>query len=128
MAVSANEPLAPQNYTVPGAGGGTIAVSNLGTTGIQVIGADPTRKSITFINPNVVSTISVMVFQVADANGNSLLGTTFSAPGGGTAILVPASGGATGSVTFTGDCAQTAWAAVAQSSSNQGLTIITSRT
>lgn len=122
MAVSMNEPLAPQNYTVPSAGGGTVAVNNLGTTGIQVIGADQTRKSITFVNPNIASNINVLVFQTADVNGSSLLGTTFSAPGGGSAI-VPG-----GQITFTGDCAQTAWGAVAQSSSNQGLTVITSRT
>ena len=121
MTVSINEPLAPQNYIVPFAGGGFLGVNTLGTAAIQVIPADPTRMSISFINPNMVTNINVAVFPVADINGNSLLGTTFGQGGG--APLVPG-----GIITFVGDSARLAWAAVAASSSNVGLTIVPSRT
>ncbi len=121
MAVSISEPQAPQNYMVPNAGGGTTALNAVGTAGAQVIAADPTRKSITFINPNLTSQNNLIVFQMADVNGNSLAGTTFAAPGGGLPII------AAGLVIVTGDAAQSAWGAVA-SANGSGLTIMTSRT
>jgi hypothetical protein len=120
MTASLVVPLAPQNYVIPNTGGVTTAVNNLGTAGVQVIGPDQARKSITFANPNLVGNINVLVFQVADVNGNSLLGTTFATPGGGWPI-VPG-----GVLTFTGDC-QGAWGAVAQGGGSNGLTVISSR-
>ena len=119
MSVSMSEALAPQNYIVPFAGGGFLDVNTLGTTAAQVIAADPTRVSISFINPN--ASIAVAVFTVSDINGNSLLGTTYNQGG-----CAPIAAGAV--ITFTGDSAKLAWAAVAASSSNIGLTIVTSRT
>ena len=122
MATSMSEPLAPQNYTVPFAGGGFLGSNAIGVAAAQVIAADATRKSITFTNPNTTTQIALMVFPVTDINGNSLLGVTFASPGGGFPI-VPG-----GAVTFNGDAARLAWAAVAASSANLGLTVVTSRT
>lgn len=121
MSVSAVEPLAPQNYSVPNVGGVTVAVNNLGAVGVQVIGPDPQRKSITFTNPNLVGNINVLVFPMLDGNGNSLAGVTFALPGGGTP-LVPG-----GIITFSGESANGAWGAVAQSGVANGLTVIPSR-
>ena len=120
MAVQGVEPLAPQNYSIPNVGGITTAVNNLGIAGEQVIAADPQRRSITFANPNIVGNINLLVFQMADASGNSLVGTTFAAPGGGWPLLPGAI------ITFSGDV-QGAWGAVAQSGAANGLTVISSR-
>lgn len=119
MAIANAEPLAPQNYRVPNVGGITTAVNNVGTTGAQVIAADPQRKSITFGNPNIVGSINLLVFQMLDASG-AALSPTFAAPGGGWPLLPG------GILTFTGDV-QGAWGAVAASGSANGLTVISSR-
>ena len=122
MSVSQSEPQAPQNYMVPNAGGGFLGSNGVGIAATQVIAADPTRRSITFANPNLTSQDTLLVFPVTDINGNSLLGVTYASPGGGFPI-VPG-----GVVTFTGDAAQAAWAAVASANANNGITIVTSRT
>lgn len=119
MAVSAVEPLAPQNYIVPNTGGVTTALNNISTVGSQVIAADAQRKSITFANPNIVGNINLLVFQMIDASGNAL-SPTFAVPGGGWPIFPGAI------ITFTGDC-QGAWGAVSQSGVTNGLTVISSR-
>lgn len=120
-ASSMSMPLAPQSYVVPFAGGGFLGVNTVGTAAAQVIAADQSRTSITFVNPNVASNVGVAVMPVADINGNSLLGTTYDQGG-----CVPILPGAL--VTFTGDSAKLAWAAVAQTGSDNGLTVIPSRT
>lgn len=120
MAVSNAEPLAPQTYVVPNVGGVTTAVNNVATAGAQVIAADPSRRKITFANPNIVGNVNLLVFQMVDVNGASLAGVTFASPGGGWP-LVPG-----GIITFDGDC-QGAWGAVAQSGGTNGLSVISSR-
>ena len=120
MAIATSEPLAPQSYTVPNTGGITTALNHVGTTGAQVIAADPQRRSITFANPNIVGNINLLVFQMLDASGNSLAATSFAAPGGGWPLLPGAV------MTFSGDV-QGAWGAVAQSGSANGLTVISSK-
>jgi hypothetical protein len=120
MAVSGVEPIVQQNYSIPNVGGATTAVNNISTVGAQVIAADPQRKSITFANPNIVGNINLLVFQMVDANGNSLAGITFTTPGGGWPVLPGAI------VTFSGDV-QGAWGAVAQANANNGLSVISSR-
>ena len=121
MSVSGVEPLAPQNYSVPNVGGVVVALNNVGTVGAQVIGPDPQRKSITFVNPNLVGNVNLLVFPMLDGNGNSLAGVTFALPGGGTPLV------AGGLFTVTGDGAGGAWGAVAQSGMTNGLTVIPSR-
>ena len=118
MAVS--EPIIAQNYSIPNVGGTTVALNNVGTVGAQVIAADPQRKKISFINPNMVGNVNLLVFQMTGANGNSLAGVTFASPGGGTPVLPG------GMVQFEGDV-QGAWGAVAQSGMTNGITVIPSR-
>ena len=120
MAVANAEPLAPQTYSVPNVGGVTTAVNNVGTVGAQVIAADPQRKKITFANPNIASNVNLLVFQMVDVNGNSLVGITFAAPGGGWPLLPG------GIIIFEGDV-QGAWGVVGQSAGPSGLTVISSR-
>ncbi len=119
MTVATAEPIIGQNYSIPNTGGITTAFNNIGTGGGQVIAADPQRKIITFHNPNYVSNIILMIYQMLDVNGNALA-PTFASPGGGW-VIVPAA-----YLSFTGDC-QGAWGAVSQSAANNGLTIISSR-
>lgn len=115
------EPLIRQNQVIPNVTGTTIAINNLGSSsGLQVVGTDQARKSITFHNPNISSNINVLVYQLGTLSGGSNA-PTFASPGGGWVILP----GAT--LTFTGDI-QGAWGAIAASSSNNALTAIVSRT
>jgi hypothetical protein len=117
---TASMPVISQNYSVPNVGGNSLGVNNIGSvSNVQVIPQDQARKSITFHNPNVGGNINILVSQTVDANGNALA-PTFASPGGGY-VIFPG-----GTYTFTGDI-QGAWQAIAQSSSNQGLTISSSR-
>ena len=118
VAFNTQVPLAQLGYTVPNVGGITTALNNIGTGG-QVIGPDQARKSITFINPNVVTNTNLLVYQTTDASGNALA-PTFASPGGGIPVLPGAL------ITITGDC-QGAWGAVAQSGTTRSLTILSSR-
>jgi hypothetical protein len=120
MANSGPNPVIEQTYRIPVTGGATVAVNNLGTASQQVIAADPSRKTITFHNPNVAgSGVQVIVCQAVDANGNALTA-NFAAPGGGW-IIYPG-----GDRTFTGDI-QGAWLAAAASGTTNGLTVLASR-
>ena len=113
-------PIIEQNYRVPITGGSTTAINTLGTSSVQVIAAAQSRKKITFHNPNVVGNINVLVCQALDASGSALTA-SFSAPGGGF-VIFPGS-----ELPIEGDAAAGAWLAVAQSGSNNGLTIISSQ-
>lgn len=113
-------PIIEQNYTIPVIGGSTVAVNNLGASSTQVITSAPARKNITFHNPNVAGNVNVLVCQAQDSAGNTLTA-SFSAPGGGF-VLFPGS-----SLIIEGDAAQSAWLAVAQSGSSNGLTVVSSQ-
>ena len=113
-------PIISQNYKVPVVGGVTTAINNLGTVSLAVLAAAQARSKITFHNPNVVTNINILVCQSKDASGNTLTA-SFAAPGGGF-VIFPG-----GLLDVVGDAAQGAWLAIAQSSTNQGLTITTSQ-
>lgn len=113
-------PIIEQNYVIPVVGGSTTAVNTLGTASMQVIAAAQSRKKITFHNPNTANNINVLVCQALDASGAALTA-SFSAPGGGF-VIFPGS-----SLTIEGNAAQGAWLSVAESGSNNGLTIVSSQ-
>lgn len=119
MAVSANEPLAPQSYTVPVVGGNSLGFNNLSTTPAQVVAPDQQRKSITFHNPNQNSSVVIAVYLILDANGNPVA--VSPASPGGSWTIVPG-----GLFTFTGDI-QGAWGAFSYTGSGNGLTLLSSR-
>lgn len=90
-----------------------LAINNLGTSSIQVIGADSTRSALLFHNPN--GSASVIVCPALNSNGTALAA-SFSLRGGGFLIQPKES------LAFSGNC-QTAWNAVADTGSSNGLTI-----
>ena len=90
-----------------------LAVNNLGTSSIQVIGADSTRVALLFHNPN--DSVSVIVCPATDANGATLT-PSFTTRGGGFIILPQ------DYLPVSGNC-QTAWKAIAASGAANGLTI-----
>jgi len=99
-------------------GGKVTAVNNLGTTGIQVVAANPQRAKLTFHNPG---TVDVYVYPQYDLNNVALtpvVGTV------GGCFLVFANGG---TFSIEGEC-QFAWFALAASGSNNPLTVMDSNT
>lgn len=96
--------------------GSTVAFSNLGTSGTQILAADVSRSEVTFHNPNTSTNASILVYQANDTSGNSLA-PTFSAPGGGFLILPG------GERTFRGGNVGLAWSAVASTGSTNGVTM-----
>jgi len=91
----------------------TLAINNLGTSSIQVIGTDLTRSALLFHNPN--GSASVIVCPALDSSG-AVLSASFSSRGGGF-LIQPMD-----SLAFSGNC-QTAWNAVASTGGANGLTI-----
>lgn len=93
------------------------AVNNIGTTVGSIIGANPSRKQITFHNPG---TVDVIVFPTIVLTATpSPFAPTLSALGGGFRIF--ANGG---SLTVPGPSACQAWQALAAGGSNNPLTIM----
>ena len=90
-----------------------LAINNLGTSSIQVIGADSTRSALLFHNQN--GSASVIVCPAFNANGTALAA-SFSLRGGGFLIQPKES------FPFSGNC-QMAWNAVADTGASNGLTI-----
>lgn len=97
-------------------GGKVTAVNNLGTAAIQVVAANPSRRSLVFHNPG---TIDVYVAPATDLNGQAIA-LALGALGGG--FLVYANGG---TLQVEGEC-QTAWKAMSASGSNNPLTVMDS--
>ena len=93
------------------------AVNTLGTSPISVIGANATRKSITFHAPGS-NDIYVFPTSVLVNGANSTLTPSLASLGGGFRIF------AGGDRTITGPTACQAWQALAASGSNQPLTIM----
>lgn len=91
----------------------TTVVTGIGLSSVQAIGADRTRRKITFYNPNASD--SLLICQATDVDGNSLAA-TFASPGGGIPILAQAG------VSFEGNI-QGAWNVAASSSGPDVLTI-----
>ncbi len=90
-----------------------LAINNLGTSSIQVIGANPARTSLLFHNPN--DSVSIIVCPATNASG-AALAASFATRGGGFLILPQ------DYLPFSGNC-QTAWNAIAASGGTNGLTI-----
>ncbi len=90
-----------------------LAINNLGTSSIQVIGEDTTRSALLFHNPN--GSASIIISPSVDSSG-AALAPTFSARGGGF-LMAPHD-----YLSFSGNC-QTAWRAIADTGSANGLTI-----
>lgn len=111
----ANEPRIEQNYIIPIVGS-SITASNviLSASAVQVLSADPSRKRITFHNPNYDSAggVDLLISQTSTP--------TFAAPGGGFVVF----GGA--SLPIEGDAAQGPWYARGRTGTTNGITIMTS--
>jgi hypothetical protein len=101
-----------------GSPGATVAFANLGTASTQVIGADSSRKEITFSNPNVDGNVNLAVCQAFDLSGNALTA-GFSATGAnaGNFAILPG-----GERRFTGNV-QGAWNSAAKSGTTNNLTM-----
>lgn len=112
-----NEPRIEQNYLVPIIGSSIVAFNTIGSSvALAVLAANPSLRRLTFHNPNYDPTtggIDLLIAQVSTI--------TFAAPGGGW-VLLPAGP----PLVFEGDAAQGPWYAIARSSSNKGITIVTS--
>lgn len=111
----ANEPRITQNYEVPIIGSVSTSSSNaIGTAAVQVLSGEPSRRSITFHNPNYDSSggTDLLVAQSATP--------TFAAPGGGFIVFPGAS------LPFVGDAAQGPWYVTARAGSGKGVTVVTS--
>ena len=93
------------------------AVNTLGTSPVQVIGANPARQQITFHAPGS-NDIYVFPTQVLVGGANSTLTPSLSSLGGGFRIF------AGGDRTISAPAACQAWQALAASGSNQPLTIM----
>ncbi len=89
-----------------------VSVNNLGTSSIQVIGADPTRSALTFHNPG---SATIIVCPSVNSVGSAMTA-SFTTRGGGFII------GPGETLPFSGIC-QTAWNAIANSGAANGLTI-----
>ena len=96
----------------PASGGKTTGLNNVGTTGAQVIAANPARVNITFHNPG---TVNVFVYPLRNASGGTNAPTN--ALPGGAYVVYPAA-----SITMAGEC-QGAWGAFAVSGGTNPLTI-----
>lgn len=101
------EPRIAQNYSVPLTSPVVTAITTLGTSSLAVIGANPTRKKLTFHNPNVISNINIFVCP------SSIPAVV---AGGGSICIFPG-----WSVDIEGNCG---FNAIAQSGANNGLTIL----
>jgi hypothetical protein len=98
--------------TVGPANGGKLTASNPGTTGAQVLAANPARQSITFANPGPSN---VFVYQMTNASGGPNSPSNVN-PSGAFLVMPGAM------LTVSGEC-QLAWGAFGASASND-LTIM----
>lgn len=96
----------------PTSGGKVTAINTLGTSPIQVVGANPQRGGITFANPG---SVLAYVAPLTNASGQSLV-PSLAALGGCFPV------GAGGIITLTGEC-QGGWQAFSASGSNNPLTV-----
>lgn len=102
--------------TISAASGGKVTpINTLSTAPAQVIGGNPARQSITFMNPG---TVTIYVAPAITATGATLT-PSLGALGGCFAIV------ALGMITITGEC-QTAWQAFSASGVSQPLTVMES--
>lgn len=99
----------------PTSGGKVTPINNIGTTGAQIIGGNPSRVTITFHNPG---TNTVYVYPMTQASGAALAPTLTVL--GGTFVVLAAS-----LLTFTGEV-QVAWGAFATAGAANPLTVMES--
>jgi len=110
-----NEPRIQQNYELPVVGTSSGSSSNaVGTTALQILAGNPSRRRITIHNPNYTSGGGTDLLLAQSASP------TFAAPGGGF-ILFPGA-----SMIFEGDLAQGPWFATARTGSGLGVTVAVS--
>lgn len=107
MATTSPNPLIRQNYNQPITSPVASGKTNLSNTSVQVIGSNPVRRKIEFINPNTTETIYVCA-------GN-LVATT----GGGS---IPIFAG--GVLIIKGENVNCAWNAIAPDAGSFGITIL----
>ena len=100
-------------------GGFVLAYNNISTTPVQVAGADPARKKITFHNPGTIDifiapvSIQTSGSDVPFSPNTSALGGCFLVYGNGATLVIE------------GEC-QKAWQAFSRTSSSQPLTVMVS--
>jgi len=100
---------------------GILAYNNIGTSPINVIGINPSRRLITFHNPGSVDIVvfPLTVLQNIAGGGSITLTPTTALLGGGFRVF-----GNGGEIVRTGQAAKQGWQALSVSGSNNPLTIM----
>jgi len=98
-----------------------LAVNNLGTAPVQIIGINPNRKKITFHNPGTIDFVvfPLTVLQNVAGGGSITLTPSVGALGGGFRVF---SNG--GEIAREGQACKQAWQALSVSGSGNPLTIM----